>query len=117
MIKKPVTFSTFFNMFLQKDPGPLATCSVLKDFTNLRGLCSNFAMAYIIGSMLFCLGYPTLAGSMTGYTTSFEPYLGTDSGLLIPLDQARRIAYTIHDGHRINLTDNYEVYFYKDASM
>ena len=58
-------------------------------------------MAVIILALSFILAFPTIAGSMTGYTTYNELYLTSSDNNLLPLSEIYPIAYVINDGARL----------------
>ncbi|KAF5660668.1 hypothetical protein FHETE_8831 [Fusarium heterosporum] len=98
---KPATFSTVWLLRFQKDASAYSTLCLISNFWK-RGLESKAAMCFIIFAALFILAFPTVAGSMTGYTPYNEPYITTTENRLIGLSDIYPLAYLIHDGERID---------------
>jgi len=77
-----------------------------------QGLASRAAMSAMITILSLLLAFPTIAGSMTGYTTFNDPYMTSSSGKLFPFDDVRPAAYIIHDGKRTSeFNDGHVVYW------
>ncbi|KAJ4361735.1 hypothetical protein N0V95_001628 [Ascochyta clinopodiicola] len=106
---QPVTFDTYRIIFLQNESLILAIPRIIRDFSRRRGLHSRFAMVFIVLTMLFVLVFPTLGSAMTGYSGNVEAYVPDSAGNNILFSSFRPLYYVIHDGSRLNLTDEYEV--------
>ncbi|KAI1453737.1 hypothetical protein F4805DRAFT_442369 [Annulohypoxylon moriforme] len=104
MDKSPVTYRTFWRIFIHKEPTLLSVVNLTRDFISYRRLNSVVAMVFMIISMIFILVFPTLASAMTGYVPVNEAFVLGESGNLIPFADFKAVAYVIHDGYRINLT-------------
>ena len=109
IITKPVTYSTFFQIFLQREPSLRSIYRISRDFSSGRVLHSKLAMWFMVMTMIFALAFSTMAGSMTGYTPAVEGFVKSDNGDLNRFSTSTNIAYVIHDGDRINLTADYMV--------
>lgn len=107
---QPVTFNTFRIVFLQNESLVLAIPRIIRDFARRRGLQSKFAMTFIVMTMLFILIFPTLGSAMTGYSGNVEAYVPDTSNNNIPFSSFRPLYYIIHDGDRVGLTKDYEVF-------
>ncbi|KAI0181064.1 hypothetical protein GGR52DRAFT_522730 [Hypoxylon sp. FL1284] len=105
----PVTYTVFFIIFLQDEPSVSSIFRVAKTFMFRRRLKSGISMIFIIFTMLFLLGWPTFSGAMTGYTAVVNSYVRDYDGNYISFSQFRPLAYIIHDGQRVNLTEDYTV--------
>ena len=109
MITKPVTFSTFFVTYLKKDASLTSIYRITRDFSTCLALRSRMASYFLVTTLLFCLAFPTLAGSMTGYTAPTQAFVQKADNTKTPLGDVQYVLYTIHDGERINLTNNHIV--------
>ncbi|KAF4996555.1 hypothetical protein FGRMN_4439 [Fusarium graminum] len=98
---KPATFNTVWLLRFQKDASAYSTLRLMLNFWK-RGLESKTAMCFIIFAALFILAFPTVAGSMTGYTPYNEPYITSTKNRLTRLSDVHPLAYLIHDGERID---------------
>lgn len=68
-------------------------------------------MGFMTTSMAFVLGWPTFAGSMTGYTPTSRAFVKNLNSSLIQFPDFQPVAYIIHDGWRVGLTGDYAVPF------
>ena len=66
-------------------------------------------MAFMTATMLFILAFPTLVSAMSGYDSNVASRIEDGEDNLIPFNKYSRALYVVHDGSRINLTDNYLV--------
>ncbi|KAI1380584.1 hypothetical protein F4677DRAFT_403956 [Hypoxylon crocopeplum] len=107
----PVTYAVFSTIYLQDEPSIFSTFRIARVFISGRGLKSKLSMVFIILSMLFLVGWPTFVSAMTGYTTIVEAFIPNYDGSYIPYSDFQPIAYIIHDGQRVNLTEDYMVSF------
>lgn len=112
----PITYSSFFAVFLESAASLRSIYRVTRDFTTRRALPSKLAMTCIIASMVFVLAWPTLASAMTGYSPALRPFVLDYEDNLISYSSFSPVAYVIHDGWRVNLTGNYLVSFYQDSN-
>ncbi|KAI0886904.1 uncharacterized protein GGS22DRAFT_118950 [Annulohypoxylon maeteangense] len=107
----PITYAIFSTMYLQDEPSILSVSRIIRIFISGRGLKSKLAMAFMILNMLFLIGWPTVASAMTGYTTAVKAFVPDYEGNYIAYADFQPIAYIIHDGLRVNLTNDYMVPF------
>ena len=105
----PVTYGTFFSIFLGNEASLYSTAGMVRDFARRRSLRSKAAMVLMPLSMLYVLAWPTFASAMTGYTTASAAFVTDRQGNLISYDTFLPVAYVIRDGWRVNLTGNYLV--------
>ena len=106
----PVAYSSFQSFFMQSGPSLSLLGRVTRDFIRRKGLHSRLAMVFIIVSIIFTLAFPTLASAMTGYTSFLEAYVPDHQNEnYIRFDMLKRVLYVIHDGQRINQTNDYLV--------
>ncbi|KZM27916.1 uncharacterized protein EKO05_0010306 [Ascochyta rabiei] len=112
---QPVTFNTYRTIFLQNESLILAIPRIIRDFSRRRGLHSRSAMVFIVLTMMFVLIFPTLGSAMTGYSGNVEAYVPDSAGNNILFSSFRPLYYVIHDGSRVNLTDDYEVLAVQEA--
>ncbi|KAK8103014.1 hypothetical protein PG984_016160 [Apiospora sp. TS-2023a] len=115
MQSAPVTYQTFRCVFINGDANVATPYRLAKDFIKRRRLISTTAMVFIVASTLFVLVFPTLAGSMTGYIGVMMSFVKDHNGKLIPFAKFDYVAYIIHDGQRVNLTDDYIVTYGNNA--
>ncbi|SPO07045.1 uncharacterized protein DNG_09739 [Cephalotrichum gorgonifer] len=107
MTESPITYATFWVIFLHQEPTLVSTYRLMRDFLFRRGPGSITAAAFMLFTVVFLLVFPTFVNSMTGYKTTNEPYVkGFDQNMIL-LDKLDKVAYIVHDGHRINQTDDY----------
>lgn len=109
MASSPVTYATFFTIYIQKGPSLSSIIRLIHDFSSQRGLVSRSAMVFIVLTMLFVLALPTLVSAMTSYNAVTQAMVLKVDGTYEPLLQFQPLAYMIHDGWRINLTGDYPV--------
>ena len=109
MERTPVTYKTFWTIFINREPSTPSVLCLIRDFAFRRKLASKTAMAFMIASMIFVLGFPTLASAMTGYKVKTKAYVQAQNQQFIPFSEFSPVWYVIHDGSRINLTDEYMV--------
>ncbi|CAI6255826.1 unnamed protein product [Periconia digitata] len=107
----PITFSTFRVIFLDGSPNFYSTIRLMRDFITRKGLYSRLASCFMVLSIIFTLLFPTLASAMTGYTTGVTPSIRNRQNATIPFTQFGLWIYTIHDGERINKTNDFKVLF------
>ncbi|OTA56503.1 hypothetical protein K449DRAFT_306300, partial [Hypoxylon sp. EC38] len=111
----PVTYTTYFTMFLESEPSFFSTFRVVRAFISERGLKSRVSIIFIVWSMLFLIRWPTLASAMTGYTTLNKAFVPDNNGNYIPFSDFQPIAYIIHDGWRVNLTSDQVVSYFRST--
>ncbi|KAK3314248.1 hypothetical protein B0H66DRAFT_504169 [Apodospora peruviana] len=109
--KDPITYNTYWFTFVDDNPTFISLYHITRDFFTTPSRRSNFAKAFIVISIVFVLAFPILASAMTGYKANSEAFVADPAGNLFPFSNLTQAAYTIHDGHRINLTDNCVVPF------
>jgi hypothetical protein len=109
MVTKPITYLTFRVAFLETSPSLASTYRLARDVLSRRGLDSKFATIFIIWSMLFILGWPTISSAATGYTPTTEPFILTFDHNFVAFSYFQPLAYVIHDGSRVGLTADYQV--------
>ncbi|WQF79509.1 hypothetical protein CDEST_04523 [Colletotrichum destructivum] len=126
---KPVTYDTFYAIFLQDQPGIYSTLHLIRDFTRSGGLQSRVTMVVMIFVSIFVLLFPTLGGAMSGYSANNDAYVKGYEGTLIPLDEFTIVGYIIHDAWRINMTGDLlltyplltnlatETFYYREPSL
>jgi len=105
----PVTYRTFWTIFIQRDVTVPSTANMLHDFISRRGLTSKVAMVFMISTMVYLLMFPTLASAMTGYTGNVKAFISDANQTFLPFSEFIPMAFIIHDGARVNLTDEYQV--------
>ncbi|KAK3292120.1 uncharacterized protein B0H64DRAFT_346694 [Chaetomium fimeti] len=105
----PVTYSSFFAVFLESDASPMSTYRITRDFTTRGPLRSKLAMACIVATMAFIIAWPTLASAMTGYAPATQAFVLDIENNLISFGSFTTVAYVIHDGQRVNRTKDYLV--------
>ncbi|RSL63589.1 hypothetical protein CEP54_005129 [Fusarium duplospermum] len=109
IITKPATYTTVWLLRFQTDPSFVSIMSLIHQFIWRRGLASRTAMSFMIAAALLILAFPTVASSMTGYTTVNKAYIEVPETGLIEFSTTYPVVYVIHDGSRIGLRDEYLV--------
>lgn len=117
MMTDPVTYQTFWTVFMQDGPSLWSTLHTFRDFAWRRGLRSKPTMVFMILTMIFVLAFPTLASAMTGYSANNEAVVKTDDVKQVLFSEFKDLQYVIHDGDRVNLSINYPIGSDKDDSV
>lgn len=117
MMTDSVTYQTFWTVFMQDGPSLWSTFRTFRDFVWRRGLRSKPTMVFMILTMIFVLAFPTLASAMTGYSANNQAVVKTDEVKQVLFSQFKSAWYVIHDGNRVNLSDNYAIGSYYDELM
>ena len=110
----PVTYNTFWAIFIESAPGFFATVQFLRDTITGRSLLAKPAVFFMLWSMIFILAFPTMMSAMTAYDLTNRAYFRDEAGdnLMIPLEHFELLAYMVHDGKRAGLEFNdYPVVF------
>ncbi|KAI0814071.1 hypothetical protein GGR55DRAFT_633933 [Xylaria sp. FL0064] len=107
----PITYTSFIILFMESGPSLKSIFQLLRDFLAYRRLKSKVAATWIILSMLFVLAWPTLIAALSGYSPNTGAYVKDVDGNFVPYNEFRLLSYIIHDGKRINLTDDYTIPF------
>jgi hypothetical protein len=106
----PITFRTYRTIFWQ-DQTILAIPRITRDFSSRLGLHSRLAMTFIVSTMIFIWTFPTLGSAMTGYSANVQAFVKVRDGNLVPFNTFRRVYFIIHDGNRVNKTDDFPVIY------
>lgn len=112
MDEVPVTYATFWLIFLFREPSYKSIYCLTRDFRLHRVLKSRVALVFIIFTMLFVLAFPTILSAMTGYQAAVQALVATYDGSLARRTSFREILYLVNDGDRVpqlNLTAGYVV--------
>jgi len=109
MATTPATYTTFWLLFLHREPTITGWFRLLREFCRGHVLQSKAASAFVTFSVLFVVSLPTLTSSMAAYTPSITPFIRLDDSALIPFGDIKETLYVIHDGSRIGLQDNFAV--------
>ncbi|KAF4837632.1 hypothetical protein CGCSCA4_v011753 [Colletotrichum siamense] len=107
----PVTYETFWTVFLDGAPTFWSTWYLMRDFSRSHGLRSRFAMIFMVLVAIFILLFPTLGSAMSGYQANSGAFIRGPDGEMLKFSDFDMIAYIIHDGDRVNLTKDYPVTF------
>jgi hypothetical protein len=59
------------------------------------------AMLCMLIGTLYVLAFPTLMAAMTGYITTYEPYVRDESGNLVPWKEVGQVKYVVHNSSRL----------------
>lgn len=103
MVTDPITYQTFWTVFMEDGPSVWSILRTSRDFTRLRGLRSKPIMFFMILTMAFVLAFPTLASAMTGYSANNQAVVKTDDIKQVLFSQFNRVRYVINDGHRVSV--------------
>ncbi|KAK4446801.1 hypothetical protein QBC34DRAFT_496606 [Podospora aff. communis PSN243] len=135
MAARPATYTTFWVVFLHREPSLAAWLRLIREFWRGGVLNSKIAMGFMSLTMLFVISIPTLTNSMTGYTPTFQAFVrtqdpipkssssnlvitvATKGGLISPRPDSsltlfatfQETLYVIHDGSRVGLDDGYAI--------
>jgi hypothetical protein len=104
----PVTYRTYQTIFSQ-DQTLLAISRIIRDFSTRLNLQSRVAMTFIVSTMIFVWSFPTLGSAMTGYTANLQAFVNATDGNLVQFSSFRKVYYIVHDGKRINKTNDFAV--------
>jgi hypothetical protein len=66
-------------------------------------------MTFMVSTMIFISAFPTLGSAMTGYVANVQAFVNVTDGNLVPFNTFLKVCFIIHDGHRINQTDEFLV--------
>jgi hypothetical protein len=110
MATSPITFKTYRTVFMQKEVTIFSIYELSKDFIGVLRIPSKSAMVFMILTMVFTLFFPTYASAMTGYSGNVGAFIPDAKQTLLPFSQFRRALYVIHDGKKINQTDDYYIF-------
>ncbi|KAJ4351316.1 uncharacterized protein N0V89_006655 [Didymosphaeria variabile] len=73
--------------------------------TNWRRFFRWLAMLCMVLGTLYVLAFPTLMAAMTGYITTYEPYVEDERRNLVAWSEVRRVEYIVQDSQRLG--ENY----------
>lgn len=109
MMTDPITYQTFWTVFMEDGPSLWSILHTFRDFTRLRSLRSKPIMFFMILTMTFVLAFPTLASAMTGYSANNQAVVKTTDVAQVLFSQFQRARYVIHDGDRVGLTNQISI--------
>lgn len=109
METEPVTYRVFRTVFIESDVSVFSTYQTIKSLISQRRLRSKTAMVFMAATMVFILAFPTLMSAMSGYDANVGSRILDRDDNLIPFSNYSRAIYKIHDGSRINQTNDYWV--------
>ncbi|KAH7138705.1 hypothetical protein B0J11DRAFT_23162 [Dendryphion nanum] len=105
METSPITFDVYQYFFLQNFQSLIvATYCTIRDFTARLRLRSITAMVFMVATLIFMLGFPTIASAMTGYSTNLKAYIPDTDNNLVEFSRFEYVAFVIEDAGRINET-------------
>lgn len=128
MERSPVSLETFESVTLQNSSGR-ALVNLIRDYSTNGGARAKLSVSWMILSLSYVLGFPTLMSAMTGYSgtpwhsqgpdgkatncgsvlATSQPYIQTPDGSQVQWSSFRLANYIIHDGWRVGLTGDYIV--------
>ncbi|GKU22905.1 unnamed protein product [Fusarium langsethiae] len=88
---KPATYTTVWLLRFHRDSSVLSSLRLFFQFFR-RGLASKLAMWIMFMTLLFMLAFPTIAGSMTGYTALNDLYITPSDDQLFPFESVKAVA-------------------------
>ena len=103
---RPITYKTFWIIFIDSEPSIYALGSLIRDFTSRRGLVSKPAMIFILLVTSFILAFPTMISAMTAYDLNNQAYIMDRSQNMLSPTEFRPIAFIVHDGLRAGFPRN-----------
>lgn len=104
-----VTYNTYWTFFLAREADLGTVSALIRDFSTRKGLRSKWTMIVVVLTMLFVMGWPTIASAMTGYDSNNTGYVNLTDNTQVPFSAFQPVLYVIHDGSRVGLTDDYKV--------
>ena len=107
MENEPVTYQVFRTIFIEHDASLLSTYRTIQSFVWQRRLRSKVTMVFMAATMVFIVAFPTLMSAMSGYDSNVASRIQDRDGNLISFRDFERPIYVVHDGSRVNLTDDY----------
>lgn len=113
----PITYQTFWTIFMQDGPSLRSVFRTVRDFIWLRGLRSKSIMFFMIFTMMFVLAFPTLASAMTGYSANNQAWVKTDDVKQVLFSHFERARYVINDGNRVGLSAKFAIVSKDDEKM
>ncbi|CAH0046307.1 unnamed protein product [Clonostachys solani] len=106
---KPASYTTVWLLRFYTEPSTVSTLRLARQFFLGRGLASVLKMWFLITAALFVVAFPTLMSSLAGYTTANQAWVDLGEKGLDSYSQAFPLAFIIHDGGRVGLTENQHV--------
>ena len=85
----------------------MSTYRLAREFCLHTGTGSSIANTFILLTIVFALAFPTFVSSIAGYVTDTGPYIQVLDGNMVLFKQFENVGYILHDGHRVNLTEEY----------
>lgn len=112
MDSKPITYHSFVEIFIRREASLHGIQKISRDFFFSgpgHRLRSWLAMIFIMFTMIFMLVWPTITSAMSGYTPALGSFIQDTNGSMYRYTSFMPLVYTIQDGSRINLEDQYRV--------
>lgn len=106
----PVSYQTFYTIFVQKDASIFGIWDLTRDFCFRLPLSSRAAMVFMVTTMIFILAFPTMTGAMTGYSNNVSGFVEYGSSW-VPFSNFTGFQFVIWDASRIDLEEPYFAYF------
>ena len=107
MRRGSVTYDTYWAAFMDDQPSAWQTLVFIRDSVTKHSGQPVGATIFVVLAILLVLSFPTMASAMTGYRAKTEGFITDWQGNLVPMSSYILAAYVIHDGSRVNLSDNY----------
>lgn len=114
---RPLTYDTFWIFFMAREVEFTTLTRLFHDLIIRRRFKSNVVMTFIFLFMLFIMAWPTIAGAMTGYDSNNTAFVNMTDGTQVQFSDFEPVLYIIHDGKRVNLTDDYIIPYWNNTSM
>ena len=74
-------------------------------------------MTFMVTSMIFVLAFPTLASSMSGYTTAVSASIKDYNEDAIPFEKFELLIFIVHDGDRLGKLKDHAVTYQSKFGM
>jgi hypothetical protein len=103
----PVSYTTFFSIFLGKDLSISNIWRLPWQFAARRCLDSRISTAFVIAGLMFVEWWPTIASAMAGYVPSNRAYMRDSDGNMVSLSNLMHLAHNAHDGLRVGYPSNH----------
>lgn len=107
MRRGPITYDTYWAAFMDDQPSAWQTLIFIRDSVTKHSSQPLGATIFVVLAILLVLSFPTMASAMTGYRAKTEGFITDVQGNLVPISSFILAAYVIHDGSRLNLSNNY----------
>ncbi|KAK3984074.1 hypothetical protein QBC44DRAFT_389537 [Cladorrhinum sp. PSN332] len=106
-----VSYNVFWDIFLHQEPSVVGTYRLMRDSSFYRAFRHRLIAAFVCFTLVLIIAFPTVASAMSGYAPTTAAFITVSTGSstvddFISFRQFEIVAYIIHDGGRIGMTDD-----------